>query len=390
MTSAVLTDHNLCTGCGLCANTCPHQAISIVRDEGGFLYPQIIDEKCIRCGLCAKICHANDVIKYSRKKAFFGYHTNPDIRAQSSSGGLFTALAETVLEMGGVVYGHVLDEENLRLSCVRAKNEQQLSKMRQSKYVESDITGVYDSMKFDVEHGPVLFCGTPCQCGALRKKFGTNDNLYLVSFVCHGVGSPRCFHEHYSTVKGKKHIDSFYMRDKYFGWHDDTVRIVYKDNNKDYISHYTLDAYYYGYMVLSKFMRDCCYSCQYSDFHPSDIILADFWKIVDTKFPDDNKGTSMVIANTTQGNALISLLNNAKLNPLETEKCNYAFFEIASTNSPEVIERIKEKDCFLEAVNNVGFAQSSREYMELHFFRRKIKVLVKRLLRQMKSIYKHY
>lgn len=49
---AVLIDQELCTGCKMCSDVCPVDAIS--GDAGK---PQSIDEnKCVLCGQCVQMC----------------------------------------------------------------------------------------------------------------------------------------------------------------------------------------------------------------------------------------------------------------------------------------------------------------------------------------------
>ena len=45
-----------CCGCGACYAICPKNAITMVEDEFGFLYPKIDSSKCIKCYRCVQIC----------------------------------------------------------------------------------------------------------------------------------------------------------------------------------------------------------------------------------------------------------------------------------------------------------------------------------------------
>lgn len=45
-----------CNGCGSCALICPVNAIQMLEDEEGFLYPKIDERKCIKCNRCIKVC----------------------------------------------------------------------------------------------------------------------------------------------------------------------------------------------------------------------------------------------------------------------------------------------------------------------------------------------
>ena len=47
-------DKSKCIGCGICANTCPNNAIKIVKD--GRWFPAIDIGHCMFCGLCIDQC----------------------------------------------------------------------------------------------------------------------------------------------------------------------------------------------------------------------------------------------------------------------------------------------------------------------------------------------
>ena len=52
----LFTDKNNCCGCTACKNICPKNAITMVMDSEGFLYPQIDEKLCVNCGMCKKVC----------------------------------------------------------------------------------------------------------------------------------------------------------------------------------------------------------------------------------------------------------------------------------------------------------------------------------------------
>lgn len=200
-----------CCGCTACASICPKSCISMERDEEGFLYPTIDKNNCINCHLCEKTCpvigREKTVAQLDKDKlvlnrnavenadcipdAFVGFIKNDKLRLQSTSGGLFTALAEVVLNQGGIICGVILDESQ-KVVHTFAENFEELSSMRRSKYVQSDQTGIYaKTEKFLKENRLVLYSGTPCQVVGLKKYLGREyDNLITVDIFCHGVGSP--------------------------------------------------------------------------------------------------------------------------------------------------------------------------------------------------------
>ena len=95
-----------CSGCYACYNICPQNCIKMQSDEQGFLYPIVDINKCINCGMCEKVCPINDIYKgNSIGQAYACININNEIRNESSSGGIFSIIAEYVIENGGIVFG---------------------------------------------------------------------------------------------------------------------------------------------------------------------------------------------------------------------------------------------------------------------------------------------
>ena len=91
----IIENINLCSGCGACYNTCPNNAISMLPNEEGFLYPVVDESKCTNCGMCKKICPViNPRYDNNYNPACFAFKAKDEIRNNATSGGLFTVLAE--------------------------------------------------------------------------------------------------------------------------------------------------------------------------------------------------------------------------------------------------------------------------------------------------------
>jgi len=182
----------LCTGCNACYSICPAHCISIQEDPEGFLYPVIEKEKCTSCKKCENICPA--AVKGNKRKPLSVYAArNPDeqIRRQSSSGGIFTLIAEYIIQKGGVVFGARFND-NWEVVHDYTETVEGLAVFRGSKYVQSRIGDTYIKTKnFLLAGRKVLFSGTPCQIAGLKAYLQKDyDNLLTVDLVCHGVPSP--------------------------------------------------------------------------------------------------------------------------------------------------------------------------------------------------------
>lgn len=189
-----IKDKTQCCGCHACYNVCPKNVIEMIEDDKGFKYPKINEDDCISCNLCEKVCPVLKKVEVKNNPASYAcYNKNEEVRKNSSSGGIFTLLAECILEKNGVIYGASFNNEWL-VEHIRIDNKDDLYKLRTSKYLQSNINDTYKRAKRDLDDNKlVLFTGTPCQVNGfisyLRGK--TYNNLYTQDIICHGVPSPK-------------------------------------------------------------------------------------------------------------------------------------------------------------------------------------------------------
>lgn len=298
-----------CCGCSACFNVCPKGAIAMVPDGKGFLYPRIDVERCTNCGLCKKVCplqngtHVHD--RLQKPDAYAVKHKSDDVRMNSSSGGIFTALSDFVLEQGGIVYGAAFDE-NFKVCHQRATTPKERDRFRGSKYVQSNLKRCFQEVKNDLRSGNnVLFSGTPCQTSGLKNYLANQDTkkLITVDLVCHGTPSPIVFHDYLSTIqlKNQSGICSVNFRYKPSGGHAQAMAIGFK-NGKFYESN-AIDDTYYRLFLPNIILRDSCYQCRFANLQrPSDFTMGDFWGI-EKSMPEfeDEKGVSLLLVNTEKG-----------------------------------------------------------------------------------------
>lgn len=197
-----IKDKSNCCGCNACVQKCPKQCISMREDDEGFLYPYVDKILCIDCGLCEKTCPVINS-KEERKplNVFAAKKPNDEVRMQSSSGGIFTLLAENVIDEGGVVFGAGFNE---RWEVVHsfAEKKEDLAKFRGSKYVQSKVGNSYKQAEAFLKQGrKVLYSGTPCQIAGLKQYLRKDyANLLAVDFICHGVPSPGVFRTYLRAI----------------------------------------------------------------------------------------------------------------------------------------------------------------------------------------------
>lgn len=295
-------DSNLCTGCSACAAVCPKRCIQLEQNEEGFVYPKVDQSLCVECGLCEKVCPALEgQLEQSRvQQVFYGWHREDSVRLASSSGGVYSGLAQRVLEQGGRVFGSVFDPEKRR--AVHSSSEQgDYALQRKSKYVESALEDTFRQAKSALESGvPVLFSGAPCQIYGLYNYLGKEyPNLVTCDFICGGVNSNRVFQDYLDGLERRygakvKNVD---FRSKKYGWSTHSIRVELQ-NGRQYNSHYYTDPFFHGFFDHC-FLRKCCYQCRFKNAHRADITLADYWRYRDVEgLRNDELGISLVSANS--------------------------------------------------------------------------------------------
>ncbi len=228
-------------------------------------------------------------------------HKDPNVRAASRSGGIFTAISDKILSEGGSVFGCILSDDFLAYH-VKATTYEQRDKMRGSKYIQSNMGDVFRDVKVELDSGRlVLFTGTSCQVDGLKSFLGKDYvNLLCIDIVCHGVPSPKVWLEYlkWQEKKNKKRIVSVNFRNKTdFGWAAHKETLYTSDGSS--ISSEVFKELFYKHNIL----RPSCYECKYKHiYHPGDITIADYWGI-DKACPgfNDNKGVSLVLINSEKG-----------------------------------------------------------------------------------------
>ena len=330
-----LSNKKDCCGCFACVQRCPKQCIFFKEDNEGFLYPVVDKDRCIDCGLCEKVCpvlHQNK----SRKplKVYAAINKNEDIRRLSSSGGVFTLLAEKIINEGGVVFGARFDD-NWEVMHDYTDTIEGLAAFRGSKYVQSRIEDNFKKAENFLKEGrKVLFSGTPCQIAGLKSYLRKDyDNLLAVDFICHGVPSPGVWRRYLKETiarlcekksvssdpisKENSRVESISFRDKSSGWKKYSFALTLSTTTRSgeiksvsLCEVFPKNTFMKGFMA-DLYLRPSCYYCPAkSGKSNSDITIADYWRI-DTidQLLDDDKGISAITLNSNNKENILSSLN---------------------------------------------------------------------------------
>ena len=306
-----LADHGRCTGCTACFSACGAGAITMERDREGFAYPVVDPAKCVRCGRCTAVCPMlREREKNPLPAVFAAWNRDDKIRRDSTSGGVFTSIAEYVLENGGVVYGAALDgHQRLRhAACFRKAD---LWRLRGAKYVQSDLGETFREIRAALKNRQVLFTGTPCQVDGLYRYLGERpENLITCDLVCHGVPSPGVWEDMARSIEAKrgKELQMVRFRNKVTGWKNSHFTTVYDDGTVDTAP---LMATEFGRAFgRALFLRPSCHTCAYTNLNrPADFTLGDFWGLRPDELPEQQeKGISLLLVNTAHGSHVFDQL----------------------------------------------------------------------------------
>lgn len=311
-----ISDKKKCSGCSACAQRCPKHCISMQEDKEGFLYPHVNETTCIDCGICENVCPS---IGKNNTSSFLGVYAakieNEEIRMQSSSGGIFTFLAEKIIREGGVVFGARFNK-NWQVIHSYTEDIEGLVDFRGSKYVQSVVGDTYmEAERFLKEGRKVLYSGTPCQIAGLKHFLQKEyDNLLSVECVCHSVPSPLVWKKYLDQHRNGRIVKHINFRDKTSGWSKWKYSLVidYVNGEKEVIPGGQL---YMKGLVANLITRPSCSDCKARGGRSgADISLGDFWGVwnINPKL-DDNKGTTIVIAYSDKG---LKVLNGIQLSEI--------------------------------------------------------------------------
>lgn len=367
-----------CSGCGACAQACAKDAIRMAG-EGFFYRPEVDEGKCIGCGLCVQVCPVNTPMRQGAiLSAWAGVHKDDVVVKNSSSGGAFSALAQMVLDMGGVVFGACF-REDCRKVVITGTNVTPLAQLRKSKYVESTTADSYREVKKLLQAGtPVLYCAAPCQIAGLKRCLGREyENLVTCDFTCGGMPSHKLYQDylqeleqHYGAMV--EYVD---FRPKTLGWENHAIRIRFSDG-QIYHSPAMLDPYFSAFVYGHYSVRDLCLECPFSDNHYSDVILADFWR--HREFPGwekPGKGISLILAATPRGEALLQKASrDLELGQVDLDKGCYNIKKTSGTENHR-----QQREAFLRDCVD-GIRAAAKKY-SMPSGAKALKIRVKSLLR---------
>lgn len=343
------------------------------------------------------------------EKVYACYNKDKDVRLSSSSGAVFSSLAEYVLNKSGIVYGVAMSEDCYSAEFIGVTDSEGLTKLRGSKYLQAKVGNTFKSVKKELQAGKlVLFTGTGCQVNGLKTFLGKDyDNLICMDVICHGAPSPALWRE-YARDQEKKmggKLKEINFRCKDDSWVDFGMKEVLSTIPEDSVKKFYIskDKDPYMQMFLRDYcLRPSCYECMVKKEKMSDLTVADFWGIKDVA-PEMNNGlgTSLVLIRTKKGQEIFNYIScemklkevtyeaGVKGNPAEYKSCvrpsqRDTFFDDMHTMSFEELEgkyappikyslktraKRRTKKIMKSMLRVIGGAESNVEYGLLFVFR---------------------
>lgn len=363
-----------CCGCNACGDICNKDAISFKTDNEGFWYPEVDMDKCVDCGLCEKVCpviNAKELKKNDLPQSicYAAEHKNLEVVFDSTSGGLFSALADIIYKEEGYVGGAVFNED-FSVSHFISNSKSDLPRLRSSKYLQSNLEGFFVKVRDIVKEGvPVLVCGGPCQMAALRAFLRKDyPNLIIADYICRGINSPKVWRKYLDSFEERYGSKVVYCKakSKEYGWRNLTQKVIL-ENGKAYYETRSQSNFTRGYLKTGVYCRPSCYDCKFKGYpRIADFTLADFWGIekVDSSM-EKNLGTSLVMVNSKKGEEFFEKVKK-KINYIEVP---FESIEAGNRSLNKSLEPCKiDRDQFFSDLEKMSFLELAKKYK---FFEKK-------------------
>ncbi len=352
-----------CCGCTACSQICPQKCIEMKKDVEGFLYPFTDYDKCVNCNLCNKVCPViNSRDSHPVIDSYASYVTDEKLRYESSSGGIFSALAERVLENKGIVCSVRMSADCRKAEFDIVNNSSDLAYLRGSKYMQTYPVHLFSRLKDSLEGGlPVLFCGTPCQVNGLKLYLGKEyNNLLAVDIICHGVPTSSLWKKYvdYIEKQSGKVIKKINFRCKKYGWERFGLLGQF-ENEKFYFSEMSKDPYIQMFLC-NLCLRPSCHDCKNKKFRLADITIGDLWGI-NRFLPEfnDGKGVSAVIVRTERGQKFFEEIKKS------VKRVLISYEDIIVQNSPEYtsVDRSEFREDFFSDLCSLDMEKIIEKYV---------------------------
>lgn len=380
MNTISLPEHEICTGCGACAASCPRSAVHMKPDNMDVYYPDIDQNRCIGCGKCQRVCHLNrDNVLPKSDKVYAAYSSDAAERATSASGGIAAELYKYARKNNWHVYG-VEFVHNSYAHYKELVTDDDYRKAKNSKYVFCDATDVYKPIAEQLAKGDfVLFVGIPCQVAALISFLGgRRENLVTVDMLCHGTCPPGYLDAHIDAIEEKRahKADELSFRDPEY--HTYTFTFTLRNKGKVFyqVKPAETDTYQIGYHK-GLIYKENCYHCKYARAERvGDLTVSDFSGLGKlAPYNGTRKSVSCVVVSSKKGERIFRDLDERELIVSAKRPADEAFRYDRMFQHPTIAHknRIKFKHLYTQTGN---FENAAKNALRFELVRNKMMMIL--------------
>lgn len=241
---------------------------------------------------------------------YVGYYNDENILKLSSSGGIFSALAQVIFLKKGIVFGAAYNHDLKRVEHICAESFDQLKPIRKSKYVWSEFRTCFKHLEKAInENRYILFTGTPCQAKVIRNKYGHYDKLIIADIFCHGTAEARFFTDYINFFCDD--ATGFDFRGQSSTGSSNYIFNVFNDKTILLSDSYNENVFT-KLFINSAILRNSCFNCVLStDRHSySDVTMGDYTYDFNAKGNITVLHPSILSVNTKRG---VELLEQARM-----------------------------------------------------------------------------
>ncbi|MEG1545013.1 MAG: Coenzyme F420 hydrogenase/dehydrogenase, beta subunit C-terminal domain [Tannerellaceae bacterium] len=372
-----------CASCFLCGDVCSKDAIVMKYDEEGFYKPFVNQDLCNNFGACALSCPVlhdeKKIPSFEKPKVFAAWNNDKEIRLKSSSGGIYYAMAQWFLELGGYVCGVKWKNGNVIFDI--AHNTEELIPFLGSKYLQADASHIYSQIKNFLSQGKkIMFVGLPCQTQALSNII-SNDNLFIVDLVCAGVPSYKIFKKYCDETFPTQSIDKVNFRSKRTGWRK--YSIEYFSSNKAVFRNRAISDPFFNGFNTTMYYNKGCYTCKLNTLpRRAHITLCDYWGA--KGMLDTREGTSLILINDSIGQEWMDKFLQERGNQLFLIEQTYEA-AVLGTKRIHMSSRLmpKERAEIFSLVDSLPFKEICRKYFQPITLKGRVINRIKRVLKSL-------